>query len=295
MVEDLEDSRFYLQNLLEQKGFITEAAENGKVAFQKFKEGRFDLVITDLKMPGMSGITLLKMIRETNPDIPVIMISAYREINDVVEALRIGACDYIAKPYEEKDLFRSIDRAIRLTDLGRTQKICASYVTSEIRRFEFDNQPEYINSMARFLCRDLALQGMHAEMQSMQVSLIEALNNAIFHGNLEISSDVKDSNDISSFKQYLKIANKRRSLNPYKSRKVTIVYTLNSEKTEYVVRDEGPGFDFKTLPDPLDPESFIKPTGRGILLIQTFCDEVTWNEKGNEITLVKYRDNRGQD
>jgi anti-sigma regulatory factor (Ser/Thr protein kinase) len=56
----------------------------------------------------------------------------------------------------------------------------------------------------------------------------------------------------------------------------------------YTIADEGPGFDYRRLPDPLNPKSFFQPHGRGLLMIRTFCDEVSWNEKGNEVTLIKY-------
>ena len=55
----------------------------------------------------------------------------------------------------------------------------------------------------------------------------------------------------------------------------------------FVVRDEGPGFDPNSLPDPTDPENLLKPSGRGIMLIRTFMDAVSFNEKGNEVTMVK--------
>ena len=57
----------------------------------------------------------------------------------------------------------------------------------------------------------------------------------------------------------------------------------------FVIRDEGPGFDVTTLPDPTDPENLLKPSGRGLLLIRTFMDEATHNATGNEITLVRRR------
>ena len=105
-----------------------------------------------------------------------------------------------------------------------------------------------------------------------------------------MSSDSKKSDDRSTFSRYQIEAREKMNLAPYNLRKVIIDYDLDEKKVQYVIRDGGPGFDYKKLPDPKDPESFLKPSGRGVLMIQTFCDEVKWNETGNEITLVKYRD-----
>jgi anti-sigma regulatory factor (Ser/Thr protein kinase) len=64
---------------------------------------------------------------------------------------------------------------------------------------------------------------------------------------------------------------------------------MDATAAVFVIRDEGPGFDVATVPDPTDPENFTKPSGRGLLLIRTFMDEVKHNAAGNEITLVRRR------
>ena len=64
---------------------------------------------------------------------------------------------------------------------------------------------------------------------------------------------------------------------------------ISPEEVRYTIRDEGPGFDPGTIPDPTDPANIVKASGRGLLLINTFMDEVSHNETGNEITLIKKR------
>ncbi len=64
---------------------------------------------------------------------------------------------------------------------------------------------------------------------------------------------------------------------------------------EYTIEDQGRGFDFRTLPDPRDPENFFKNSGRGLLIIRIHMDEVSWNEKGNKITMRKNRVERGEE
>ena len=289
IAEDLEDNRKYLQALLESAGNEVVTAPDGKSAFQQFQLSSFDLVMTDLIMPVLDGITLLRYIKKSAPTIPVIIVSAYQEIENVIEALRNGACDYITKPYEEKDIFSSIDRALRMTELDTLDRTCAGFLRKESRTFAFDGDPEKINTMARFLCRDLALNNLYIDVQSLQISLIEALSNAVYHGNLEMKSDTKQSGELDSFKQFFERARKRWNRTPYRSRRVLIDYAMDETKISYTIRDEGSGFDVSSLPDHQDPESFINPTGRGLLMIRTFCDEVSWSDKGNEIRLTKLR------
>jgi anti-sigma regulatory factor (Ser/Thr protein kinase) len=121
------------------------------------------------------------------------------------------------------------------------------------------------------------------------VALEEALANAILHGNLEASSELRQEDE----NQYHQMADNRRRLPPYKDRHVHCTFKLTRSEAVFSFRDEGPGFDPSTLPNPTDPENLGRIGGRGLLLIRTFMDEVTFNEKGNQITLVKRRNPAG--
>ena len=118
------------------------------------------------------------------------------------------------------------------------------------------------------------------------VALREALVNAVFHGNLEVSSDLL-STDPSA---YDALVDERRNRSPYRDRRVYVTARETRTEATYVITDEGRGFDPSDLPDPLDPANLEKPSGRGLMLIRTFMDEVIHNERGNQITMVKRQD-----
>src|SRR5204863_2609962 len=82
----------------------------------------------------------------------------------------------------------------------------------------------------------------------------------------------------------------RRSREPYCSRRVHLTALESRAQVVYIIRDEGPGFDPSLLPDPTDPANLEKASGRGLLLVRTFMDEVAFNESGNQITIVKRRE-----
>ena len=117
-------------------------------------------------------------------------------------------------------------------------------------------------------------------------ALKEALLNAIEHGNLELDSKMRDDG---TGEEFYRLAETRMQQEPYCNRRVTVTMRLSPEQLAYVIRDEGPGFDPSTLPDPTDPESIQRAHGRGLLLIRSFMDDVVFNEAGNQITLIKYR------
>jgi anti-sigma regulatory factor (Ser/Thr protein kinase) len=108
----------------------------------------------------------------------------------------------------------------------------------------------------------------------------------MYHGNLEIASDVRERSEA----EYQKTIAERRRLKPYRDRRIYVSSKESLAEVRYQIRDEGPGFDPTKLPDPTDPSNLEKTTGRGLLLIRTFMDEVFHNDQGNQITMVKRRE-----
>jgi anti-sigma regulatory factor (Ser/Thr protein kinase) len=124
-----------------------------------------------------------------------------------------------------------------------------------------------------------------ADRLRLAIALEEALTNALFHGNLELTSELRD-NDAEA---YAAEVARRRTTSPFADRRVYVDSRLTRDQALFVVRDQGPGFDPAKLPNPLDPECFDKAGGRGILLMRTFMDEVSFSAAGNEVTLMKRR------
>jgi anti-sigma regulatory factor (Ser/Thr protein kinase) len=123
------------------------------------------------------------------------------------------------------------------------------------------------------------------------IALEEALLNALYHGNLELSSDeLREyrANLLSSGRPSA-LAERRRQA-PYASRRITVQATISPQQARFVVTDQGKGFDPASVPDCTDPANLERDSGRGLLLMRTFMDEVAFNEKGNEVTMVKRAD-----
>ena len=100
-----------------------------------------------------------------------------------------------------------------------------------------------------------------------------------------IDSDVREGDR----QTYRALIESRRRSEPYSNRHIFIDIRITPTHGEFVIRDEGRGFDPKDLPDPTDPLNMERPSGRGLLLMRTFMDDVAFNERGNQVTLVKRR------
>ncbi|MBP7509604.1 MAG: response regulator [Prolixibacteraceae bacterium] len=109
IVDDGESQRFVLKVFLLREGYLVGEAENGIKALQCMKEQHYDIILLDHKMPGMNGVEVLKEVKRTNPEIAVVIISAYGTIERAVEAMEAGAFYYITKPVDLDKLLILLD------------------------------------------------------------------------------------------------------------------------------------------------------------------------------------------
>jgi DNA-binding NtrC family response regulator len=104
IVDDEEGLRDGLRQLLEGEGYAVVAAETGEEALQILQQSHIDLVLTDMRMPGMDGIELLKKIRERYGELGVIILTGYGQIESYIEAMNFGAIEYVSKPFKVNEL-----------------------------------------------------------------------------------------------------------------------------------------------------------------------------------------------
>jgi DNA-binding NtrC family response regulator len=108
VVDDEPDILIVLGEFLNKEGFKVLTAKDGRQAIEKIKEHKVDLVLLDMAMPNMNGIETLRELKKIKPDLSVIMITAYRDAEKVVEAFRLGAYDCIFKPFDLKYLRQAV-------------------------------------------------------------------------------------------------------------------------------------------------------------------------------------------
>ena len=101
-----------LRRILTAEGYEVETASNGRAALERLEQKRFKLLVTDLKMPGMSGLEVLQTLRKCQPELPVILITGYAAIDNAVEAMKNGATDYISKPFANEEIVSKVKNAM---------------------------------------------------------------------------------------------------------------------------------------------------------------------------------------
>ncbi len=119
IVDDMQDIHWILSKVLEQGGFSTISAYNGKDALEKIEKTLPDAILLDIKMPEMNGIEMLKEMKKRQWGMPVIILTAHGEVRGAVEAMKLGAYDYLIKPFDNQEVLLRLQRALKERQLQK--------------------------------------------------------------------------------------------------------------------------------------------------------------------------------
>lgn len=304
LVEDSPTQAMQMKLLLESASHEVTCCDDGTTALEALANGTSELVVTDLELPVMNGLDLIKQMQADFPQIPAVLVTGQGSERLAAEALRIGATAYVPKSMVEDLLLGTVEDVLGVT---RTDRSYAELIDCTVENrlvFELPNKPRLLMTAI-----DLTMQlasGMEllsgVDRYRVATALQQAASNAIHRGNLELkyaqwhqarNADADNevygtagnaSDNIASDN----IAQQRMTQAPYKDRKVHFDARLMRDLIRVVIRDEGPGFDTASLSSEDDPHALDADRGRGLTMIRKFMDKVTFNEAGNEIVMIKH-------
>ena len=288
VVDDSPTQQMQMRLLLESAGYRVTLASDGLDAMDAIARELPDLVVTDLQMPNMNGLELVAQIKTHFPSVPVILATAVGSETIAAAALHKGASSYVPKSDLVTSLTPIVEQVLRNASASQSIRDIQSSFQSIQLRMRINNDETLVPSMiARFEQAACELDFCD-KMLWMQIAMAldEGLINAIFHGNLEVSSELRQLDD---GKPFVDLVQHRKSISPYCDRTVDVIMHAEREQIEFVITDQGPGFEVAALPDPTDLANLERAGGRGLLLIHSFMDEVHHNDQGNQITMVKYK------
>jgi len=288
VVDDSEIDQRLAGKLIEKgTGWKALYAKGGREALEILDREKPSMVLTDLMMEGMNGLELVDVIRTRYPLVPIILITAKGSEEIAIQALKRGAASYVPKKSLLTDLVDTLEQVLAAAQTDRQHQRLLGCLAQLESRFVLESDRSLIPPLIAYFQEQMARLQLCDQTTRVRVGVAveEALLNAIIHGNLEVSSELRQQDDAA----YHRLAEERRHELPYHKRRVHLRATLSRNEAVFVVRDEGPGFDPTLLPDPTDPSNLGRTSGRGLLLIQTFMDEVAYNQSGNELTMIKRR------
>jgi CheY-like chemotaxis protein/anti-sigma regulatory factor (Ser/Thr protein kinase) len=247
-----------------------ESASSGEEALKRVAETSFDLVLTDILMPGIDGLTLLSHLRERHPGIRVVVMTIFSTPDHILGSLKRDAAGYVAKPFTREALHQALREGLTVTvepDDITVLSDAPNWISLRVRckLATADRVTHFIRELPGELDPDAREQ--------VATAFRELLMNAVEHGG---------------------------HLDPQKS--VDMSYIRTARTIVYYIRDPGEGFSQDKLehaagantPDQpfrhiqLREQMGIRPGGFGMLMAKNFADELMYSSKGNEVILIKY-------
>lgn len=286
VVEDDFASRELLKLTLENEKYQCKVAENGALGLEMFNSYLPDVVISDVRMPEMDGMELLASIRKRVKDVIIIIITGHGNEQLAIEALQLGANNYIKKPLDLADLRVLLRRYDQIVECKTLEKHIPDFVSNRTFSLEIETDIRNVSPTVQYLMRKTGNVFENGEAVRVEVGLTELITNSIEHGNLGITSDEKkkalQENTLRKLYEE-RFANKKNS-----SKKIKIKCDYNDEFCEWIIEDEGNGFDWRKIPNPTNANLVEQLSGRGIFLSKIQFDELEYIGKGNIVIAKKY-------
>lgn len=271
LAEDNKTTREIYRKVLETAGYQVIDAADGEEALELLTNQSVDLLLTDIYMPGMSGLELLERAREIRPDLRAIVMTGHKTSEAVIGALRNRACEFLTKPFHTEELLEAIQSVMSRDPSCQIEIISDRPDWIELR------VPCDLNAVEP-IQRFLAHLHDHIPQETREAVggvFRELLNNAIEHGG---------------------------KCDP--SKRVEIKYIHLKRAILYSIKDPGEGFNIREIehaafanpPDQptrhmeVRQQLGLRPGGFGIMLASQVIDELVYNERHNELIFVKYID-----
>jgi CheY-like chemotaxis protein len=269
-----------------------EFAANGLEAIARLRDRVPDLIVTDVNMPVKDGLQLVQDVRVLQPNVPVILMTAYGSEALACKALEQGATSYVSKSQLAEKLVDTVEDVLARAEAEKSYEYLMQCLARSEFGFILKNDTALIDPLVNLVQRTVAGMSFGDFYGRLQIgiALKQALLNALFHGNLEITKDELEevSGELLADDE-VSLVERRCSQEPYRDRRIFVDIRISPEEARFVVRDQGSGFDVSAVPDPSRSGAVEAEGGRGLSLMRTFMDEVTFNEAGNEVTMVKRR------
>ncbi len=250
-------------------------------------DNEFDVVITDLMMPELDGLSLLRQLKEKKPSQAVMVLTGKGTLESVIQFVRQGAVDVILKPVDLESFKCSVERVVECLRNAQEAHEAFRFVSSEHTRIDAAT-----SDLAQLRSPFPILDRLHAsgvvDMTTklrLLLAFQEALTNAIDHGNLDLKSAWREEISADGVDRYMRVRQERLSDPVYASRRVLIDTHYEPGSITIEITDQGNGFDYGAIGQGQSECSSVKCYGRGVAIIRGTMDSVTYSNGGRTVRM----------
>ena len=251
-----------LKTLLESENYECETVHSGESALFKIKKKHYNLIASDINLGKISGMNLLKKVREILPTLPFIIITGHESVENSIEAINLGVTSYLRKPLDEKLTIEAFNKAIRLHKSRFLKSKTVDYSMENTFEAMVSSDEQSILKILDLVDNliELVYPGEHSSFPDLKMAIYEGLSNAVEHGNCN-----------------------------NKNKLIHFTLELKMDRMIVHIKDEGEGFNYsETLNEKKYSDDLIN---HGLLLVQHLMDGMAFNRKGNELSLLKTKVN----
>lgn len=284
VIDPCPDTQARIAEQLQGRGFSVVAASDPSTALTTIDMVAPDIVITELFLPEATGLGLLREVKARHERCPVIIMAKDAPESMIVQALQVGAADYLHKPVTEEGLAHALQRARHLlpADLVDIPGVCRSEY-----RLTVDSDPTHIPGVISWLIKMTASTLPPIRRLHLRGALQELLFNAVEHGNLEIV--YREKQEALADGRYEQLLAHRLAQARLRDRRVImhVLHDKDANSLTYRITDEGKGFKWRSLLARSEELCEAEDAnGRGIFLARSFFPCLAYNERGNEVTIT---------
>jgi CheY-like chemotaxis protein len=289
IVEDDFASRTFLKETMESRGHETRVAEDGLEGLNAFKEFQPDLVFSDINMPKMDGLEMLKEIRKEGKNSIIVMSTAYGCEEYAIQAIKLRANNYLRKPIRHNELLPLLNKYSLFLENKTSKPGNISWDTRQNFSLSLTNEVELIPDTVNLLVKATSKALAEHHQFDVRLGLSELLINSIEYGNLEISSEEKKIAFGEGIKKLEDLRKTQMAKPDFSYRQVKVVYSLSDTLCEWVITDQGKGFDWQNHLKECENSNPLDMECKGIFLSRFHFDTLSYVGNGNVVRVTKLR------
>lgn len=274
-----------LEHALKTADFHVLKANDGETAWGIFRAERPFLLLTDVEMPGGDGVSLLRRVKDEDPDTIVVVITGSESEDYVIETLRAGGDNFLKKPLDLPPLLTMVREYREIASRENFLKSARRSLDRLDLSLTLPSDPDLLASAAQLIEHEVEPFLKKDDRLAVRLGVYEMLQNALEHGNFEMTSA-----DKAAVLEKGGMADRLRELRAHPvlgKRMIFVKLTADAGQCQIAIRDEGKGFDWRGWLDAGGADRLMDASGRGLLITRVYFDKLHYNEAGNEVTLVK--------